>query len=131
MLTILLISFDAYANWTHSNGNFNSTNFSEISQINKYNILNLRKEWIYNSGNFKNKDTVQATPIFTGRFLIISTTNGEIHALDPGNGKLVWKIKLKPPAGRRGFMYRDGVIFVPTREGVAAISEKSGKIFKI
>ena len=130
LLTILLISFDVNANWTHSNGNFNSTNFSELSQINKNNILNLQKEWIYYSGNIKNKDTVQATPIFTGRFLIISTTNGEIHALDPGNGKLVWKIKLKPPAGRRGFIYSDGVIFVPTRKGVVAISEKSGKILQ-
>ena len=41
------------------------------------------------------------------------------------------KLKLKPPAGRRGLCMSDGVIFVPTREGVAAISEKnSGKILK-
>ena len=99
---ILLLSSNASANWTHSNGNFNSTNYSELSQINSKNISKLQKEWIYNSGQIMIKDTVQATPIFTGKYLIISTPNGEIHSINPGDGKLVWRAKLAAPAGRRG-----------------------------
>lgn len=129
-LLILLISSDVFANWTHSNGNFNSTNYSELSQVNKSNISNLQKAWIYNSGSFKIKDTVQATPIFTGKHLIISTTNGEIHAINPGNGKFVWKTKLAAPAGRRGFVFNDRKIFVPTRKGVVALDANTGEILK-
>tara|TARA_B100001093_G_scaffold519104_1_gene606482 strand:+ start:1529 stop:3607 length:2079 start_codon:yes stop_codon:yes gene_type:complete len=126
----LSLSSNALANWTHSNGNFNSTNYSELSQINRNNISKLQKEWIYNSGQFKIKDTVQATPIFTGKYLIICTSNGEIHSINPGDGKLVWKAKLAAPAGRRGLVFDDGKIFVPTRIGVVVLDENTGKILE-
>jgi len=127
---IFLLSLNASANWTHSNGNFNSTNYSELSQINSKNISKLQKEWIYNSGQIKIKDTVQATPIFTGKYLIISTQNGEIHSINPGDGKLVWRAKLAAPAGRRGLVFSDGKIFVPTRIGVVVLDENTGKILE-
>jgi len=132
ILIILVINFliciKSNADWLHSNKSFNSTRLSELSQINIENISNLEQAWIYNSGSIKNKNTVQSTPIFTGKYLIISTLNGEIHAIKPDNGKLIWKTKLKAPVGRRGFAFANGVIFTPTRNGVVALKEKDGSI---
>lgn len=131
-LTLLLLQFLIFnisnSEWTHSNKNFNSTRLSEINEISKYNINKLEQVWIYNSGSIKKKNTVQSTPIFTGNYLIISTLHGEIHAIKPDDGTLVWRTKLQAPVGRRGFVYSDGLIFVPTRKGVVAIKEKDGSI---
>lgn len=128
LVVILFIHSNAYASWKHSNANFNSTNFSELSQINKENISNLQKIWIYNSGYIKKKNTVQSTPIFTGKYLILSTLNGELHAIKPDSGNLIWKTKLPAPVGRRGFMYSNGIIFTPTSKGIVAINENDGTI---
>ena len=128
MLLQFLIFNISNSEWTHSNKNFNSTRLSELNEISKDNINKLEQVWIYNSGSIKKKNTVQSTPIFTGNYLIISTLHGEIHAIKPDDGTLVWKTKLLAPVGRRGFVYSDGVIFVPTRKGVVAIKEKDGSI---
>ena len=45
LVVILFTYSNAYASWKHSNENFNSTNFSELSQINKENISKLEKIW--------------------------------------------------------------------------------------
>lgn len=130
-LTLSVVFFmfsNAIADWKHSNGNYNGTNLSQLSQINKDSIANLEKDWIYNSGSIKDKNSVQATPIFTGKYLIISTLHGEMHAIKPDTGKLVWKKKLPPPVGRRGFAFNDGTIFTPTSKGVVAINENDGLI---
>ena len=123
-----LLTSKVSAEWFHSNKNFNSTRLSELTQITKDNISNLKQAWIYNSGSIKDKNTVQATPIFTGKYLIISTLSGELQAIKPDDGNLVWKIKLPPPVGRRGFSFSDEIIYVPTKKGVVAISEQDGVI---
>lgn len=130
VVIFLIFNFQVKANWFHSNSNYESTKLSEIAQINEKNIYKLEKIWTYNSGSIRKNNTVQSTPIFTGKFVIISTLGGELHAIKPENGEFEWKIKLPSPTGRRGFTYKNGVIYVPTREGVAAVSENNGQIIK-
>ena len=47
-------------------------------------------------------------------FIIISDLDGNIHALNPESGNLIWKKKLPLPAGRRGFSFKDGFINIIT-----------------
>ena len=109
VVIFLIFNFQVKANWFHSNSNYESTKLSEIAQINEKNIYKLEKIWTYNSGSIRKNNTVQSTPIFTGKFVIISTLGGELHAIKPENGEFEWKIKLPSPTGRRGFTYKNGV----------------------
>lgn len=129
LLNILAVSSNA-SEWMHSNGDFNSKNYSNLIQINENNISDLKKIWIYNSGVIGKKNTVQSTPIFTGKYLITADLKGTLHSINPLSGKLIWKNKLPTPVARRGMTYHDGVIYVPTSKGVAAINEDSGKIIE-
>ena len=126
---ILTVNLNA-SEWMHSNGDFNSRNYSKLNQINENNINQLKKSWVYNSGVIIKKNTVQATPIFTGKYIIITDLAGNLHALSPLDGKLIWKTKLPSPNARRGMTYLNSVIYTPTSKGVAAINEDTGKIIK-
>ena len=124
----------AFDEWLHSAGSFKSERYSSIDQITKENIQNLELAWTFNSGQFNKKDTVQTSPIFTGKFLINVTIDGDVIAIDPISGNEVWSTKLAKPVGRRGITFDDfdnPSIYVPTAEGVVSLDESTGEIIKI
>jgi glucose dehydrogenase len=80
-------------NWFTSSGNYNSSKYSTLSQIDKNNVRNLEKAWIYKNGfkPLKEKNSYsnnQATPIFTG------TTDNMVYALNSKNGEILWRYKM-------------------------------------
>ena len=119
------------SDWAHSSGNLESYRFSYEDQISALNIQNLKPAWIYFSNDLGFSETVQTSPIFTGNKLISVTLLGNVFAVDPSDGSLLWKTYVGEPAGRRGltsFMHDTLKIFVPNNEGVVEIDEKSGEI---
>ena len=76
------------------------------------------------NSTFRNNN--QATPIFTGKYLISSSMDGFVIAMDPQNGKEIWRTKIDNPAARRGFTYFKGNIFVPSGKGIYVLNEKDG-----
>ena len=91
-LTLFLIIFfhfnNSYAqNWFTSAGDYSSSKYSTLSQINKNNLNNLKKIWIYKNGFTPNKEknnysNNQATPIFTGNSLIVSSLDNSLIAIN-------------------------------------------------
>jgi quinoprotein glucose dehydrogenase len=124
----------ANEDWRHSSGSSNSERYSELNQINKKNIQNLEIDWNFYSGKISKSNTVQTSPIFTGRFLINVNIAGDVVAINPLSGDLVWRTKLIQPVGRRGITFDDldqPLIYVATAEGVVSLDEDTGDISEI
>ena len=137
MLTCLLIvpylfgaSYEG--SWETSSGDYSSTRLSKLDQINTDNIEDLDVEWIFNTREFNKEASIQSSPIFTGKYLITVGIYGSIFALDPKNGKEVWRAKVPSPAGRRGitFSRQHNLIFVPTGKGISILDADFGKLVK-
>ncbi len=119
--------------WFTSAGNYNASKYSNLDQINRENINQLNKAWVYKSGFTpikKNHQNNQATPIFTGKNLIVNGLDKSIVALNPETGEERWRVQLesKGPVARRGFTYNNGNIFVPSGNGIYIIDEQTGKL---
>tara|TARA_B100001057_G_C22862233_1_gene954992 strand:+ start:2039 stop:4057 length:2019 start_codon:yes stop_codon:yes gene_type:complete len=121
-------------NWFTSAGNYNSSKYSALNQINQDNIDNLKKAWVYKNGykppkeknNYSNN---QATPIFTGKNLIVSSLDNSLIALNPETGKEKWRLKLEGYLlAKRGFTFYKGNIFIPSSNGVYIVNEQTGKL---
>jgi len=124
----------ANEDWRHSSGSPNSERYSKLNQINKENIQNLEIDWNFYSDQISLSNTVQASPIFTGKFLINVTIGGEVVAIDPLSGDLVWRTQLTSPVGRRGLTFDDldqPLIYVATGKGIVSLDEDTGDISKI
>ena len=138
LISFLIIAFqinNSYANnWFTSSGNYHSSKNSILDQINQYNVNNLKEAWIFENG-FKplkeknNYTNNQATPIFTGKNLVVSSLDNSLIALNPETGEQNWRIKLDGYLlARRGFTYHEGNIFVPSSNGIYIVNEVSGKL---
>ena len=120
ILYFLFINSLSFAEeWFTSSGNYNSLKYSKIKDINQNNLSDLEVAWIYKNGFVPDKNSYfrnnnQATPIFTGKYLISTSLDGSIIALDPTNGKEVWRAKASAPAAKRGLIFQRGNIFVPS-----------------
>ncbi len=126
------ISFSKANNWFISSGEYSSSKFSNLNQINKDNIDKLNTAWVYKNGfttdRSKSFSNNQSTPIFTGESLIVTSLDNYIISLDPESGKENWRFKLLSIAGKRGMTFKDGNIFVPSFEGVYVLDENNGRL---
>lgn len=134
-ITIFFYSNSLYSeNWFTSAGNYNSSKYSNLNQINKENVNQLENIWVYNNGFKPNKkknnySNNQATPIFTGKNLIVSSLDNSLIALNPETGKERWRIKLDGYLlAKRGFTYHNGNIFVPSSNGIYIVKDETGEL---
>ncbi len=121
--------------WFTSSGNYNSLKYSKIKEINQNNVHNLETAWIFKNGfvpdqNSYFRNNNQATPIFTGNYLITTSLDGSIISLNPSNGKEIWRTKVSLPAAKRGLVYHEGNIYVPSGKGIYVLNEKDGSLNK-
>ena len=138
-LVLFVITFfylnNLYANnWFTSAGNYNSSKYSILNQINEDNVNNLEKAWVYKNGYKPSKEknnysNNQATPIFTGKNLIVSSLDNSLIALSPETGKEKWRLKLEGYLlAKRGFTFHEGNIYAPSSNGVYIVNEQTGKL---
>lgn len=135
LLTIFFYSNYLYSeNWFTSAANYNSSKYSSLNQINQENVNQLENTWVYNNGFKPNKEknnylNNQATPIFTGKNLIVSSLDNSLIALNPETGKERWRIKLDGYLlAKRGFTYHNGNIFVPSSNGIYIVKDETGEL---
>ena len=137
-LVFLFFSFKsnfglAESNWFHSSGNYEGHKHSIHKQINEKNISNLNIAWNFNSNKINDRNVVQTTPIYIDEKLITVDIYGGVYALNPKNGSEIWKIKLNPPAGRRGITATTGKspkIYISTKKYVIELDARNGNILK-
>ena len=78
IILINLTSFSYSDNWFTSSGDYHSSKYSNLDQINDKNIDSLSNAWIFENGFNPSKKEFfynnQATPIFTGKSLIVTNS---------------------------------------------------------
>ena len=80
--------------WKDWGGTGARMNYSSLNQITAANVADLRPVWVWDSGKFGR--TWQTRPLMIGGLLYFTESqSGDIIAMQPESGKLVWRTK--PP----------------------------------
>ena len=90
--------------WLRNYGNSASNRFSNLKQINKYNIDQLTVAWKYKIKGEKGYD-IQSNVIVADNKIFIPSYNKKIIALNALTGKNIWSFDLDDYAPRRGMIY--------------------------
>lgn len=93
--------------WRHHGKDAGGTRFSELKQIHRGNVSQLRVAWKWNSGEWSDgkqlpvRSAFEATPLMVGGRLYVTTPFGRLVALDAESGRQLWsydpKVDLQVP----------------------------------
>jgi len=122
------------SNWLSYSGTLDGQRFSELDQIRKDNIAELKLAWVY-QGRAHNY-AVESTPIVVNGIMITTEPPGSVLALDAETGRILWRYDRKLPSDLRiccGSVNRcvavaNYSVFVGTLDAhVVALDIRSGK----
>jgi quinoprotein glucose dehydrogenase len=131
----------AKVDWTAYGGNGLGTRYSDLSEINKANVKNLKLAWQFETGDHKGPDdpeefTNEATPLKIGDILYTCSPHQIVFALEAATGKLRWKFDPQIEHNKnfqhmtcRGVAYHETTPGAVTADGSPAPSECSKRIF--
>src|SRR3989442_9587788 len=84
-------------NWLMMNGDYGSTRYSKLTQINRENVKNMRLVWALALGGMQdvgqNGPEAEVNPLIDGGFMYTSDGWGTIYKIDarnPNKGEFVW-----------------------------------------
>src|SRR5216110_3006987 len=128
-------------NWLMANGDYGSTRYSKLTQINRDNVKNLRLVWAMALGGMQdvgqNGPESEIHPLVDNGFLFTSDGWGTIYKIDgrnPGKGEFVWvtdpgvKHQGNLPRTRGIALWEDLVIANLPDGRVIAINRDNGEI---
>src|ERR1700726_5202044 len=128
-------------NWLMMNGDYGSTRYSKLSEINRENVKNLRMVWALALGGMQdggqNGPENEVNPLIDNGFMYTSDGWGTIYKIDArsqGKGDLVWVtdpgVKHQGNVSRtRGIALWDDLVIANLPDGrVIAINRDSGEI---
>ena len=103
----------AGTDWPVSGHDAGGQRYSPLTQINKSNVANLQIAWTYHltpAGYTSRPRLVEAIPIVIGNTMYISSSYGEVIALNATTGAEKWKFKLpdNDTPAERGVAYWPG-----------------------
>jgi len=124
--------------WVMPLGNYASTRYSELSQINSSNVANLRVAWSFSTGVLRGHE---GGPLVIGNMMYLHTPfPNKVFALDLSkDGAIAWQYEPKQDSKtigvmccdtvNRGVAYADGKIFLHQADtSVVALDAKTGKV---
>lgn len=152
-LIVLLVLWGEAAlasDWQHYGGDAGGSRYASAAEVNRNNVGQLRKVWTYQTGDhgegFRDREerAFQVTPIVVDGVMYLSTTFGQVHAIDAATGELRWLHKTTLPKdvsyseqASRGVTYWKGEgdegfcasrIFLGTRDArMVALDALTGK----
>ena len=98
---LALSALPVAAEWRSSPGDAAAHRHFSGDRITAETVGDLAPLWRLDSGQKRDFDTVQSTPVFTGSAVVTVTIAGDVVALDPASGAVIWRTSLAKPAGRR------------------------------
>jgi quinoprotein glucose dehydrogenase len=131
----------AQADWTAYGGTGFGTRYSELNQITRDNVKNLKLAWQFETGDKKGPDdpdefTNEATPLKVGDLLYTCSPHQIVFALDAATGKLRWKFDPKIARNKtfqhmtcRGVAYHETKPGAVTADGQPAPGDCPKRIF--
>jgi lanthanide-dependent methanol dehydrogenase len=125
-------------NWAAQAGDFANTRYSELNQINKDNVKDLKVAWTFSTGVLRGHE---GGPLIIGDVMYVHTPFPNIvYALDLNNdGQIIWKYEPKQDPNvipvmccdtvNRGVAYGDGKIILHQADTtVVALDAKTGAV---
>jgi len=123
--------------WVMPTGNYANTRYSELAQITKDNVKDLRPVWTFSTGVLRGHE---GSPLVIGDVMYVHTPfPNNVYALDLNNdGQILWKYEPKQDPSvipvmccdtvNRGVAYGDGKIVLNQADAhVVALDAKTGK----
>ncbi len=119
--------------WTMYHGSYQSTHFSELSQITPANVKALELGWVFQARSLEKFET---TPLVIDGVMYITEAPNTVVALDPVTGRPFWIYEhplpdvTYPCCGKvnRGLAYHDGVLFLGTHDAkMVALDARTGR----
>jgi alcohol dehydrogenase (cytochrome c) len=123
--------------WVMPTRDYANTRYSELSQITKDNVKNLRPVWTFSTGVLRGHE---GAPLVIGDVMYVHTPfPNNVYALDlNNNGRIIWKYEPKQDPSvipvmccdtvNRGVAYADGKIILNQADAhVVALDAKTGK----
>jgi PQQ-dependent dehydrogenase (methanol/ethanol family) len=123
--------------WVMPNGNYASTRYSELDQINAKNVKDLRVAWTFSTGVLRGHE---GGPLVIGDTMYVHTPfPNKVFALDLNdNGRIIWKYEPRQDTSvipvmccdtvNRGLSYGDGKIILSQADTtLVALDAKTGK----
>lgn len=91
--------------WPVCGGQLAKDHYSALAQINRQNVSELRRTWLFDTGE---KGALQTSPLVIGHTLYAYTSSQKVIALEAASGKLLWKFDsgVKGSEPMRGLAYR-------------------------
>jgi quinohemoprotein ethanol dehydrogenase len=113
--------------WAVPGGDSASTRYSTLAQIDAGNIKKLGGAWVK---ELPDRQTSKVSPLVKDGQMFVTTTMGQIIALDAATGETSWTYKPEVPfSGSRGVGLGEGLLFAGLRDStVIAISQKTGQV---
>ena len=113
--------------WAAPGGDWAATRYSTLAQIDAANVKTLGGAWV---ADLPDRQTSKAPLLVKDGRMFVTTTAGQILALDPATGKSLWTFKPETPfGGSRGIGIGDGLLFAGLRDStVIAVSQQTGEV---
>lgn len=120
-------------NWALYGNEYNNQRYSQLVQINRNNVQNLKLAWRYRTHK---KATFQTNPLVKNGVMYITTPYNDVIALDAVNGKEIWRYKHElrdykyccGPANR-GAALSSGKVLIGTIDArLIALDQNSGEV---
>jgi len=116
--------------WLMIRGNYQAWNYSELNQITRANVGDLKLEWIWamTEGGWN-----EPAPVVHDGVLYLNNMGNVIQALDAATGELIWENRVGPvvPSGdaMRGLaIFADKVFIATTDARLVALNARTGQI---
>ncbi len=126
------------SDWVMPLGNYSSTRYSELDQINKGNVGDLQVAWTFSTGVLRGHE---GGPLVVGDVMYVHTPfPNKVFALDLNdNGRIIWKYEPRQDPNvipvmccdtvNRGVAYGDGTIFLhQAHTTLVALDAASGAV---
>lgn len=115
------------SSWPTYNGDYSGRRFSELSQINRSNVRNLRLMWTLDAGNVP----IKATPLMVDGLLYFSVPD-KAWAVDARTGRIIWYWETKSRGGthigHRGMAMHGKWLFLVTPDNyLVSLDAATGK----
>lgn len=134
----LLVMQENPANWVMQTGDYANTRFSELAQINKSNVKNMKVAWTFSTGVLRGHE---GGPLVVGDVMYVhSPFPNKVFALDLNDdGRIIWEYVPKQDPDvipvmccdtvNRGVTYAEGKIFLHQADTtLVALDAKTGRV---
>jgi alcohol dehydrogenase (cytochrome c) len=115
--------------WLMIRGNYQAWNYSELGQVTRDNVDELRLEWVWamTDGGWN-----EPAPVVHDGVLYLNNMGNVIQALDAATGELIWENRVGPlvaSGAMRGLAIYDDKIFIATSDArLVALDARDGQI---